>query len=152
MAKQRDASSVSVLGSLMSPGLYKQNQGRIVRQVSFFAFLIIALLIAWHFGDVAFVAELISGDQGTRANWICLAIFGSVGAWVCFRMIHHPPFADFLIAVEAEMNKVSWPTWPELWRASLVVIFVIFAMALSLFLFDVVWSWFFGQIGVRYVI
>ena len=33
-----------------------------------------------------------------------------------------PAFADFLIAVEAEMNKVSWPTRTELFRGSMVVI------------------------------
>ena len=29
-----------------------------------------------------------------------------------------PRFADFLIAVEAEMNKVSWPSKAELIRSS----------------------------------
>ena len=35
-------------------------------------------------------------------------------------------FADFLIAVEAEMTKVSWPSRGELVRSSIVVILVIF--------------------------
>ena len=37
----------------------------------------------------------------------------------CFTgVVNLPVFADFLIAVEAEMNKVSWPTRGELFRGS----------------------------------
>lgn len=61
------------------------------------------------------------------------------GLWITYRIVNVPSFADFLIAVEAEMNKVSWPTRSELFRASLVVLFTIFALALILFSFD--WFW-----------
>jgi preprotein translocase subunit SecE len=54
--------------------------------------------------------------------------------------VNFPRFADFLIAVEAEMNKVSWPTRGELVRSSLVVLFTIFALAAVLFGFDAVWN------------
>jgi preprotein translocase subunit SecE len=47
-----------------------------------------------------------------------------------------PTFADFLISVEGEMNKVSWPSRSELFRASLVVILVIFFLAALLFGYD----------------
>ena len=40
-----------------------------------------------------------------------------------------PTFADFLISVEGEMNKVSHIAGGELFRASLVVILVIFFLA-----------------------
>ena len=50
-----------------------------------------------------------------------------------------PSFADFLIAVEAEMNKVSWPTRDELFRSSMVVIFCIVFLAVVLFGYDVFW-------------
>ena len=42
------------------------------------------------------------------------------GLWASFRVVQLPSFADFLISVEAEMNKVSWPSWDELIRASIV--------------------------------
>ena len=57
-------------------------------------------------------------------------------------------FADFLIAVEAEMNKVSWPAWSELVRSSIVVIFVIFFLAMVLFGYDMLWQFVFKTIGV----
>ena len=52
----------------------------------------------------------------------------------------HAGFADFLIAVEAEMNKVSWPTRAELFRSSMVVIFCILFLAAVLYGYDLFWS------------
>ena len=78
-----------------------------------------------------------------------LVLFGVVGVWLAYRIVNYSQFADFLIAVEAEMNKVTWPTKEELWKASLVVIFVIFAMAGFLYLFDIIWTWLFQTIGIR---
>ena len=48
--------------------------------------------------------------------------------WVSYRVVNVPSFADFLIAVEAEMNKVSWPTRTELFRSSMVVLIMMFAL------------------------
>ena len=53
-----------------------------------------------------------------------------------------------MIAVEAEMNKVSWPARAELYRSSFVVIFVLFSLSAVLFGFDVVWRVLFQLIGV----
>ena len=66
-------------------------------------------------------------------------IFALVGAWLSFRLVNIPNFADFLIAVEAEMNKVSWPTRGELVRSSLVVMFCIFFLVVVLFGYDLFW-------------
>ena len=61
-----------------------------------------------------------------------------VGLWASFRVVHMPTFADFLISVEGEMNKVSWPSRGDLFRASLVVILVIFFLAGLLFAYDAI--------------
>ncbi|MFN9753618.1 MAG: preprotein translocase subunit SecE, partial [Planctomycetota bacterium] len=74
-----------------------------------------------------------------------------LGLWVAFRVVNVPRFADFLISVEAEMNKVSWPSKTELWRATAVVIFVIFALSFILFLFDAIWSYLFKLLNIRYL-
>jgi preprotein translocase subunit SecE len=63
--------------------------------------------------------------------------------------VNIPQFADFLIAVEAEMNKVSWPSRGELVRSAAVVIFVIFLLATVLFAYDLIWRQLFVFIGVR---
>jgi preprotein translocase subunit SecE len=77
-------------------------------------------------------------------------LVAGIGSWVAYRLVNYSTFADFLIAVEAEMNKVSWPGRQQLWNASVVVMFVIFAMAAALFLFDVIWTRVFEIIGIRY--
>jgi preprotein translocase subunit SecE len=73
---------------------------------------------------------------------------GAVGVWICFRAINFPQFADFLIAVEAEMNKVSWPTRDVLFRSTVVVMFTIFALAGILFLYDVIWKSLLSALGI----
>ena len=75
-----------------------------------------------------------------------------VGLWVSYRVVNFPKFADFLIAVEAEMKKVSWPSRPELVRSSLVVIFVVISLALILFCYDLLWGSLFRWIGVLNVL
>lgn len=37
-------------------------------------------------------------------------VLGLLLFWVSYRVVNMPVFADFLIATEAEMNKVSWTT------------------------------------------
>ena len=129
-------------------GVYKPNQGRIVRQISFLAIALLAGLAAYEFHRFRIFDSLYTGLSGSR--YIFLLVFVVAGLWFAFRIVNYSKFADFLIAVEAEMNKVSWPTKTELWNASVVVMFVIFAMATSLYLFDIIWTLLFQFIGIRY--
>lgn len=139
---------------LLRFGLYKPNQGKIVRQLSFVGGAVLALLTSYQLAQMDIWDMLFTAIGGTAfgnsAPWLMLVLLGTLSVWICFRAVNYPKFADFLIAVEAEMNKVSWPGKQELWRASLVVIFVIFAMAGLLFFFDVIWTAVFEFFGVRY--
>jgi preprotein translocase subunit SecE len=93
----------------------------------------------------------LDGTFGPRYAWADMAIPAgllALGGWFGFRLVNWPRFADFLIAVEAEMAKVSWPAKTELVRASLVVIFTIFFLAITLFLFDIIWQAIFRALGV----
>lgn len=130
---------------LFRVGVYKPNQGRVVRQLTFLAIAILAGLAAVELHRLRMFDVMFSGSR-----YVFLLIFGVLALWFSYRIVNYTRFADFLIAVEAEMNKVSWPTKQELWNASLVVIFVIFAMAGLLFLFDLVWTFLFQMIGIRY--
>jgi preprotein translocase SecE subunit len=71
-------------------------------------------------------------------------LFG--GLWMSYRVVNVPSFADFLVAVEAEMNKVSWPTRSELFRASMVVLILIISLAIILFAFDLSWKLIFTKV------
>ena len=129
---------------MFQAGLYKPQQGRIVRQVTSVSIAVIALLVAREIGNITFIEDMFTG-----ANWAVAGVLGLVGLWFSYRIVNYPPFTDFLIAVEAEMKKVSWPAWPQLWAASVVVIFVIFSMALSLWVFDLLWTKIFQLLGIR---
>ncbi len=145
VAKQKQVSQGSFWSELFRLGLYKPNQGRIVRQVTFVAIVVLMCLAAFEIGKVSFLRDLFVGSK-----YLIPFLIGIVGLWLGYRVVNYTRFADFLIAVEAEMNKVSWPGKTELWSASCVVIFVIFAMALALFAFDVIWTKIFEVIGIRY--
>ena len=126
---------------LFQAGVYKASQGRTVRMVTAVTFGVIIALTAWRL-----YAGLITSAEGLR--WGVPAAVLALGWWLCYRAIHVPKFADFLIAVEAEMTKVSWPTQTELVRSSLVVIFFIVSLAAILFMFDLVWRTVFQFIGI----
>jgi preprotein translocase subunit SecE len=75
-----------------------------------------------------------------------LVFFG--GVWMAFRVVNWPRFADFLIAVEAEMNKVSWPSRSEMFRSAMVVMITIFGLAAVLLAYDLFWQFGLRLIGV----
>ena len=72
----------------------------------------------------------------------------ALGLWIAYRLVNMATFADFLIAVEAEVNKVSWPTRHELIRASIVVLVLIIFLAVILLVFDFIWRTTFHFFGI----
>ncbi len=64
----------------------------------------------------------------------------AAGIWLAWRIVNVPAFADFLIATEAEMNKVSWTTQRRLVQDTLVVLVTVVLMAFYLFGMDVMWK------------
>ena len=60
--------------------------------------------------------------------------------WLAWRVVNWPVFADFLIATEAEMNKVSWTTQRRLVQDTIVVLVTVVLMAFYLFSMDMVWK------------
>lgn len=75
-------------------------------------------------------------------------ILAAMLAWFLYRLINYPLFAEFLIATEAEMYKVSWTTWADLKRATTVVLVTVVLMTTYLWLVDQVWSSVLTWIGV----
>jgi preprotein translocase SecE subunit len=59
--------------------------------------------------------------------------------WFSWRLVNWPTFADFLIATEAEMNKVSWTTKKRLVQDTVVVLVTVVLLTVFLFVLDVVW-------------
>jgi len=74
---------------------------------------------------------------------LCAVIAGII-AWV----MNRPSVADFLIASEGEIKKVSWSTRKELTASTTVVIFVMLSIAFLLAVVDFLFVWFFQEIGL----
>jgi preprotein translocase SecE subunit len=64
----------------------------------------------------------------------------ALSLWLSWRVVHLPVFADFLIATEAELNKVSWPTRKRLVQDTIVVLTTVVLMASYLLVVDLVWK------------
>jgi preprotein translocase subunit SecE len=129
---------------VLSVSLYKRNQGRVARQVTFAALAVIVGTGAWRLSQI--VSATAAGESGGGADlgvvrFLVPGAMIAAGLWLCFRIVNIPRFAEFLIAVEAEMAKVSWPSGTEVYRSSVVVIFLIFFLSALLAGFDFFW-WF----------
>ncbi len=136
VANVSSSTDMPLTTNLMQTAVYKPSQGRLVRQLTALAIWMIAMMGCY---------RLYITLRGTieAAPWAETAIplgVCAAGFWFGFRVVNWPRFADFLIAVEAEMKKVTWPSKQELIRASIVVIATIVTLAITLFLFDVVWQ------------
>lgn len=131
----------SMLPELFRFGIYKPNQGRMVRQFTFFA---IAILAA--FGCITLAnGPLMQFSQAVKLG-VPLAIW-LFCCWIAFRAVNIPKFADFLVSVESELEKVTWPSRNEVVQATIVVLCTMFFLGLFLFLVDLLWTWLFNFIG-----
>jgi preprotein translocase subunit SecE len=128
----------SLIGEMFQIGLYKPSQGRITRQATCGTLWLVTVIAAWRLYTVLF-------SYPSLQYSLPLGLI-VVGLWASYRLVNYARFADFLIAVEAEMNKVSWPSWLELTRSSMVVIFVMFALAAILLLLDGLWTFVFKNL------
>jgi len=126
---------------LLQTRIYKRTQGRVTRQVTFAAMAIVLATGMWRM-------QLTMMAYSPTVRFGIPALLLGAGLWVAFRVVNVGSVADFLIAVEAEMSKVSWPSRSELIRASLVVLITIFVLAAVLAIYDLFWQFFFRQLGV----
>jgi preprotein translocase subunit SecE len=129
------------LVNLVRTDLYKPIQGRHARLYTGLGLLVIVLAGAYQVSQA-------SMEYSPLWRFGLPLLFAGVLGWVIFRLIHFPPFADFLIATEAEMNKVSWTTKDDLVRATTVVLATVLFMALFLFVVDRLWTLILQMIGV----
>jgi preprotein translocase subunit SecE len=132
----------TLLKSVFSTDIYQWKQGRVLRRCTAGA-IVLACVLA---GQALYNSVLV--DLGSTQAYAVLAVINVVGIWCAFRAINYPPFADFLIDVESEMTKVTWPSWAELQRATVVVLGTMFLFSALLFGYDIAWQWFLMVTGV----
>lgn len=74
-----------------------------------------------------------------KVHMIMPILLGVLLIWLAWRIVNVPVFADFLIATEAEMNKVSWTTRKRLMQDTVVVLTTVFLFTGFLFVVDIIW-------------
>lgn len=141
MEKEKEGVANPVFRALVHGGLYKRSQGRIARQATFGAIVAAIALGAWRLSQFLVT-------QGPALRFALPGVLLLVGLWLAYRIVNVPRFADFLISVEAEMAKVSWPTRGELIRSSLVVLVTIAVLGVVLWFYDTFWRILLMLLGV----
>ncbi|MBU6221359.1 MAG: preprotein translocase subunit SecE [Planctomycetes bacterium] len=144
--QENSAAGGSLWSDLLSFSVYKRHQGRMTRQATFAALALTLAIGVWRLSQLLPLWLASSGPLGTGADlgvyrFLVPGLLLAAGLWLAYRIVNVPRFADFLIAVESEMAKVSWPSAGEVARSSAVIIFLIFALAAILAGYDLFW-WF----------
>jgi len=132
------------VAELLNARMFKPNQGRVVRQVTALSVAVVFVATAWRLKNTVLT------DLPENLAWLGLAIpavVGVGGLWLAYRLVNWPKFANFLVSVEAELDKVTWADWDYLKRATAVVLVVMVLLGAFLFFSDVLWQEFFGRIG-----
>ena len=113
--------------------IYKRGQGKHTRLCSAFAIALIAGL-----GCLRLFSKLEAASWGLSkktAMWIATMVPAGLFvllALLIFWLVNKSSIADFMIAAEGEMKKVSWSSRKEIAVSTFVVIVVVILMALLL--------------------
>lgn len=151
------AAATTLWKELRSSALYKPSQGRIVRQATAYTMFAVVVLGAyiwqnsWMIGVSIPWSTFFLPSDADATPWIKYGIpwaWGALGCWIAYRLVNHQPFAEFLIAVEGELVKVSWPSKSQLKLSTIVVIGVMFFFGALLFAYDILWSFVLTATGI----
>ena len=125
--------------------IYKRGQGKYTRILTFICAMVIAIVGA------KVLSEKLDAYSVTRAPTIrfgvptgIVVVLGLVVGW----FVNRPGSADFLIATESEMKKVSWTSKKEIIGSTKVVIITAIIMAAILFSTDMLFTVLFKELGI----
>lgn len=149
---------VAEAGGWFSLESYKKTQGVRVRRFTLLGAIILVTTGVWSLqgspgmvGDWRVSVPFLSERPITvlpSVQWTIPLILLVVGLWFSWRLVNTPVFADFLIATDAELNKVSWTSRKQLIRDTIVVLVAVLLLTLFLLVVDQVWGWLFRLIGI----
>jgi preprotein translocase SecE subunit len=140
---------------------YKRSQGQRVRRGTILGILVLAgcgVYTLLHHNTLASASEnWIVNIPFTAGRYLILLpdvaitlplILIAVSLWLAYRIVNVPAFADFLIATEAELNKVSWTTRKRLVQDTIVVLVTVVLLTVFLFVVDQAWAFVLTKVGV----
>ena len=117
---------------IMAFDIYKRGQGKYTRLCSAFGAAIIVGL-----GCLRLYTKLQASDLGSRQMQVWIETMVPAGLFVVFALlifwlVNKVTIADFMIAAEGEMKKVSWSSRKEIVVSTFIVIVVVILMAMLL--------------------
>ncbi|MCE5186713.1 MAG: preprotein translocase subunit SecE [Planctomycetaceae bacterium] len=124
----------------MNIKIYKNGQGKNARLGTAISVFVVAALGCW-----ILHRRLLMTDNPWIHSMIPAALC-AVFAAVIYWLSNIPAVADFLIAAEGEIKKVSWSSRKEIAHSTVIVIFVVAVMAIGLGLVDLGFQVFFRDI------
>jgi preprotein translocase subunit SecE len=129
----------------MAIGIYKRGQGKYTRLCTAFGVAIIVGLGCFRLYNKLEAVEW-PGLSQRATLWIATMVpsglFVALGLLI-FWLINKASVADFMIAAEGEMKKVSWSSRKEIAVSTVVVIMVVIVMAALLGISDLLFRTFF---------
>jgi len=111
----------------MAFNIYKRGQGKYTRLCSAFGVTIVVGL-----GCLQLYKKLQATDLGLWVETMVPAGLFVVLGLLVFWLVNKPSVADFMVAAEGEMKKVSWSSRKEIMVSTFVVIGVVIFMAVLL--------------------
>ncbi|MCC7193763.1 MAG: preprotein translocase subunit SecE [Phycisphaeraceae bacterium] len=129
----------------MALTIYKPGQGYWTRMLSAVGLATLLLAgIGWVWREL----EVIQGENRIYIQaGVAVGLLVVLGA-LSYYLLNKPRVVDFMIATEAEMRKVNWPSRREVIGSTWVVVCGTLMMAVLLLVVDVFFVWFFTKIYV----
>jgi preprotein translocase SecE subunit len=134
-----------------STALYKKSLGVRARRLTSLGIMIIGGTGIWSLRFAGTLPEHWTIDlpfEGLKsftvipdAQYVIPGLLALLTLWVAIRVVQIPTFAEFLIATEAEMNKVSWTPKKRLAQDTVVVLTTTLILTLFLLIVDLFWGW-----------
>jgi len=123
--------------------IYKKGQGKYTRIITFIAAMVLTVVAA------ASLSGFLKGyvDSPLVQFGVPTLLVIALGVLVLW-IVNRPSSADFLIATEGEMKKVSWSSRKEVVGSTKVVIVTTFIMAVILFGVDLAFILLFEKLGI----
>ncbi len=103
--------------------IYKKGQGRYARIITFVAGLALSA------GGAVVLSDKLGAYAPPIVQYGVPSLFVAALGALLFWMVNRPASADFLIATEGEMKKVSWSSRKEIIGSTKVVIVATFMLA-----------------------
>jgi preprotein translocase subunit SecE len=123
--------------------IYKRGQGKYTRITTFVGVMLLVVI-----GAVKLSEQLTTAQLSPLVRYGIATALVVVAAIVMFWLVNRPRSADFMIATEGEMKKVSWSSRKEVIGSTKVVLITTLILTAILFAVDMVFTQLFVWIKV----